>query len=28
MLLGAAIVTDTLGAVTVFLSRWIPFTAG
>jgi cytochrome c-type biogenesis protein len=28
MLLGAAIATDTLGAVTVFISRWVPFTTG
>jgi cytochrome c-type biogenesis protein len=28
MLMGVAIATATLGAVSIFLSRWIPFTAG
>jgi hypothetical protein len=28
MILGVLIATDTLGAVTAFLSRWIPFAAG
>ena len=28
MVLGALIATDTLGVVTVFLSRWVPFSTG
>lgn len=28
MALGALIATDTLGVVTVFLTRWVPFAAG